>query len=62
MKKESTYTIKRKIVVVVFLSQENCGYFGVFWNLRRNNYNEQNYILARQMEVKVCPSGVRKIM
>ena len=25
------------------------------------NYNEQNYIRARQMEVKVCPSGVRKI-
>ena len=27
----------------------------------RRNYYEQNYILARQMEVKVCPSGVRKI-
>lgn len=29
--------------------------------LFRRNYNEQNYILARQMEIKVCPSGVRKI-
>ena len=29
----------------------------LFWR----NYNKQNYILTRQMEVKVCPSGVRKI-
>ena len=29
--------------------------------LFRRNYNEQNYILARQMEIKVCPSGVRNI-
>ena len=29
--------------------------------LFRKDYNEQNYILARQMEVKVCPSGVRRI-
>lgn len=29
--------------------------------LFRKNYNEQNYMLARQMEVKVCPSGLRRI-
>ena len=29
--------------------------------LCRRKYKEQNYILARHMEVKVCRSGVRKI-
>lgn len=27
----------------------------------RKNYNEQNYILARLLEIKVCPSGLRRI-
>ena len=30
--------------------------------LLRKDYNEHNYILARQMEVKVCPSCARRIM
>ena len=29
--------------------------------LFQKNYNEQNYMLARQMEVKVCPSGLGRI-
>lgn len=27
----------------------------------RKNYNEQNYILARLIDVRVCPSGLRRI-
>ena len=26
------------------------------------SYNEQNYILSRQMEVKLCPSGCRRVI
>ncbi|KAJ7391268.1 hypothetical protein OS493_019400 [Desmophyllum pertusum] len=37
----------------------------LIWQLRQSfkekTYNEQNYILARLMEVRVCPSGLRRI-
>ena len=27
----------------------------------QNSYDEQNYILLRLIEVKVCPSGIRRV-